>query len=272
MNEVTNKYLTNVLKHNKLSHAYMFVGTNNDEIDEYVLSFVKAICCENNDNKSFYSCENCKTCKQINKNNYIDFLIFGEKESIKKQDIINLKQELSVKAVVNKKIYWLKNIDNVTKQAANSLLKILEEPEDNIIAILTTTNVMAIMDTLISRCQVINVTGSVNDDLDESISEMKVFIREFLRKYKTNKNLAAIDLLEKLKNKEDIEKFFKLMLFYLDRLRVNDNNIIKDMLIIYSEALSAKKSLEMNVAPVLILENFIFKLILRDCNLDFLEV
>lgn len=271
MNEIANKYLTNVLKNDKLSHAYIFTGTNNDEINNYVIKFVKAICCENNNIKDLYSCEECRACKQINKNSYIDFLIFGETDSIKKQDILNLKQELSVKAVLNKKIYWLKNIDNITQQAANSILKILEEPEDNIIAILSTTNIMSVMDTLISRCQVININASIVDNLAEDLDNTKNIINQFLKKYKKNKNLAAIELFENLRNKEDIERFFEVMLTALKKCNI-DNNVVRDISIVYSSILSSKRSLEMNVASVLVLENFIFELIIKDCNLDFIVI
>ena len=120
------KSLTNTLKTDKLSHAYLVVGEDSLYSDEFILSFVKAIFCLENKDKEFYSCENCKNCNSINHGNYVDFYKLSSETSIKKDEIQTLKSDLSVKSFYGKKIYWIKDIEKMTEQAANSLLKFLE--------------------------------------------------------------------------------------------------------------------------------------------------
>ena len=151
--EIVIKSLTNTLKTNKLSHAYLVIGEDSLYSDEFILSFVKAIFCLENKNKEFFSCESCNNCRSINHGNYVDFYKLISDSSIKKDEIQTLKSDLSVKSFYGKKIYWIKDIEKMTEQAANSLLKFLEEPEDDIIAILSCKNISAVLPTIISRCQ-----------------------------------------------------------------------------------------------------------------------
>ena len=81
------KSLTNTLKTDKLSHAYLVVGEDSLYSDEFILSFVKAIFCLENKDKEFYCCENCKNCNSINHGNYVDFNKLESETSIKKEEI-----------------------------------------------------------------------------------------------------------------------------------------------------------------------------------------
>ena len=90
------KSLTNTLKTNKLSHAYLVVGEDSLYSDEFILSFVKAIFCLENKDKEFFSCEECKNCRSINHGNYVDFYKLTTETSIKKDEIQTLKSDLSV--------------------------------------------------------------------------------------------------------------------------------------------------------------------------------
>ena len=76
---------------------------------------------------------------------------------IKKEQLDVLQKEFSEKSILsNKKIYIINHADRLNKSSANSILKFLEEPEENIIAILTTDNMYQMLDTIISRCQIIS--------------------------------------------------------------------------------------------------------------------
>ena len=56
-----------------------------------------------------------------------------------------------------KKVYIINGVENLNIAASNSILKFLEEPEENIIAILVCDNINNVLETIISRCQVINL-------------------------------------------------------------------------------------------------------------------
>jgi len=80
------KSLTNALKTNKLSHAYLMVGEDSLYCDEFILQFVKSIFCLENNYKEFYNCGECKACQSIEHNNYVDFYIIESETSIKKEE------------------------------------------------------------------------------------------------------------------------------------------------------------------------------------------
>lgn len=146
--------LMNAIMNNKLSHAYLFDSNGNSEIMDIVLSFVKMIICSDND-----EIDNVNICKRIDDGNYLDVkVIEPDGIYIKKDQLLNLQDEFSKKAIEgNKKIYIIKSADKMNVQTANSLLKFLEEPVDDIIAILIVDNINLVLPTIISRCQIVKV-------------------------------------------------------------------------------------------------------------------
>ena len=265
------KSLTNTLKTNKLSHAYLIIGEDSLYCDEFILSFVKAIFCLENKNKEFFSCEKCNNCRSINHENYVDFYRLTSETSIKKEEIQTLKSDLSVKAFYGKKIYWIKDIEKMTEQAANSLLKFLEEPEDDIIAILSCKNISAVLPTIISRCQQIKLVGQSENIEFEKNEELIHVVNEYVRRYINKPHLANIYLLEKLKTKDDIVEFFKHLSIEINNSYTENNlhdvvNISK----VQEKVLLAVTDLNSNVNATLVLEKFLFTVLLDNNNLEFL--
>lgn len=168
---VAYKILNNALLNNKLSHAYLF-DTNycNDSYD-FVLSFVKSIICL--DVASSEEKENI--CKRIDDNNYLDVkVIEADGMWIKKEQMLNLQEEFTKKAFEgNKKIYIIKSADKMNAATANSILKFLEEPVDEIIAILVTDNINLILPTIMSRCQIIKLSGR-SKVIDSLFTDFKI--------------------------------------------------------------------------------------------------
>lgn len=267
---LTIKSLENSLKKNKLSHAYLFVGEDKNYNDKFILQFVKAIFCLNNDQQNFYSCNNCTNCNNIMNDNYVDFYkIDTAGSTIKKEDILFLKSELTVKAFYNKKIYWIKDVENFTSQAANSLLKFLEEPEENIIAILSCSNVSNVLPTILSRCQQIKLVGKEEQQL-ENYEEQQVLLKEFTKRFEKNKHLATIYLLGAITTKEMIVPFLENFNKNLQKSYTISSDIMT-ISSIQEKLLSALSDIKMNVAATLVLEKFLFTMILAGDNLEFLK-
>ena len=264
------KSLTNTLKTDKLSHAYLVIGEDSLYCDEFILSFVKAIFCLENKNKEFFSCEKCNNCRSINHENYVDFYRLISETSIKKEEIQTLKSDLSVKAFYGKKIYWIKDIEKMTEQAANSLLKFLEEPEDDIIAILSCKNISAVLPTIISRCQQIKLVGQSNNIESVQNEELIKFVAEYVRKY-NKPHLANIYLLEKLKTKEDIVEFFKYLSIQItNSYTENNRHDVVNISKVQEKVLLAVTDLKSNINATLVLEKFLFTVLLDNNNLEFL--
>ena len=127
-----------------VTHAYLIDENNYVDAYNMVLSFVKAILCENKylDN---INCSDCTLCKRIDDGNYPELkIIEPDGMYIKKQQIIDLQQVFSRSSVEgSKRIYIIKDCEKMRPEAANSMLKFLEEPESGIIAILMTNNINA---------------------------------------------------------------------------------------------------------------------------------
>ena len=265
------KSLTNTLKTNKLSHAYLVIGEDSLYCDEFILSFVKAIFCLENKNNEFFSCEECKNCHSINHSNYVDFYRLTSETSIKKEEIQMLKSDLSVKSFYGKKIYWIKDIEKMTEQAANSLLKFLEEPEDDIIAILSCKNISAVLPTIISRCQQIKLVGQSENTEIEKNEELIHVVNEYVRRYINKPHLANIYLLEKLKTKDDIVDLFKHLSIKINN-SYTENNLHDALNIsrVQEKVLLAVTDLNSNVNATLVLEKFLFTVLLENNNLEFL--
>ena len=265
------KSLTNTLKTNKLSHAYLVVGEDSLYSDEFILSFVKAIFCLENKDKEFFSCEECKNCRSINHGNYVDFYKFTSETSIKKDEIQTLKSDLSVKSFYGKKIYWIKDIEKMTEQAANSLLKFLEEPEDDIIAILSCKNISAVLPTIISRCQQIKLVGQSEDREVTENDEMIKIVSEYVKRYSRKPHMANIYVLGLLKVKEEILDFFKyLSIKTTNSYSESSQHDIVNISKVQEKVLLALADLNANVNATLVLEKFLFTVLLDKINLEFL--
>ncbi len=241
------KILKNAVNKDKPSHAYLF--ETNGFYDSYnlIMAFAKALLCPNkytNEEK----CQNCHQCHVIDHGNFPEIkTIKPEGLWIKKEELQSLQAEFSKKAIIgNKKIYIIKEADKLNKQAANSILKFLEEPEEGIIAILMTENIYNVLETIRSRCQILTLkedsqTENVNDtlskigqilyekkELTEEEQEKIEKILKFIKHYETN-HLDTLLYTQKLwhdyiKTKEDLEKAFNLMiLFYKDLLNYLNN-------------------------------------------------
>ncbi|WP_096156103.1 MULTISPECIES: DNA polymerase III subunit delta' [Bacillus] len=147
------KIVTNSLNRNRIAHAYLLDGMKGTGKKETSLLFAKSLLCKNR--QSVEPCQTCSNCKRISSGNHPDVhLVEPDGNSIKKQQIQQLQEEFSKTGLEsNKKIYIINHADKMTTNAANSLLKFLEEPSKGTFAFLLTENVYHILDTIVSRCQ-----------------------------------------------------------------------------------------------------------------------
>ena len=137
--------LTNAYDSNKLSHAYLFEGDDAQSMQNVAMNFAKMILCNDN--------EQCKV--KVSTFNHPDFLYVSSEEStIKKEAIEQLVHHMNQLPIESEyKVYIDKKFKKLTVQGENSILKFLEEPPQNTIAILLSTKPEQILDTIHSRCQ-----------------------------------------------------------------------------------------------------------------------
>ena len=182
--KVAYQILKNGLKNNSFVHAYLFVGEKGTPKMETAIFLAQSLLCD----QEGFACETCDTCQRVKDGNYADLIIKdGTDSSIKKEDILNIQEQFSKTAIEAKgrKIYILNMIENATPEALNSLLKFLEEPSEDVTAILICEQQDRLLPTIISRCQMIPFRKTLPNALlqkcrDENMNELDAYLLTYL--------------------------------------------------------------------------------------------
>lgn len=155
------------IKSGNLSHAYLFAGPSSVGKFAIARRFVNILQCPNN------LCNECPTCKQIQSGNHTDTMVLNEMdESIKIEQIREIIQRLQMTKQAQYKILLIKGAERLTPEAANCLLKTLEEPPPNTLIIMTTSNLREILPTIISRVRLIKFSAYSQKYLEEKLTEI----------------------------------------------------------------------------------------------------
>jgi DNA polymerase-3 subunit delta' len=206
------KIIENMISKNKINHAFLVETNNYTNVDNFLVFFAQALICKDYF-KENHDTNICDTCYKI-ENNVCEDLVIIEPESkfIKKEQLINLKKELETKSLSDRKrVYIIKEAEKMNQSSANTILKFLEEPEENIIAIMVTNNSKKILPTILSRCQILSLkNGSLRKNFSTVDEEMIYNILKFLSPNETEIELR----LEDEEIKELIDKVFNLVIYY----------------------------------------------------------
>jgi DNA polymerase-3 subunit delta' len=172
------KTLKRVLAEGRLAHAYIFLGPQGGR-QELALNLAKAVNCLQN--REGEPCEKCPSCRKISGLNHPDVqLIEPEGLSLKIGQMRRLQDQISLKPFEGKKkVHIIEEAEKMTPEAANSLLKTLEEPPGESLLILGTSNLFALFPTIISRCQLLKLNFPVLEKREPGKGEE---IQEILRK------------------------------------------------------------------------------------------
>lgn len=156
-------FLKSSIAGGRLANAYIFYGPGGIGKKLAALNFAKAINCASTGleagSEGAGGCDNCPSCKKIDSLNHPDVRLTApakEGAAVKIYDIRALIKDVSLKPYgARKKVYIIDEADKLTEEAANALLKTLEEPSPDSILILITENLRNLLPTIRSRCQVI---------------------------------------------------------------------------------------------------------------------
>ncbi|MBY7141587.1 DNA polymerase III subunit delta' [Virgibacillus sp. NKC19-3] len=151
------KIITNSIRKGRISHAYLLQGARGTGKVDIALLLAKDLFCENK--TGIEPCHECHACKRIASGNHPDVhWLEPDGQSIKIEQIRDLQHEFTYSGLEsNKKVYVIKGADTLTDNAANRILKFLEEPSRQTTAIMLTESSQWIIPTIKSRCQVIDL-------------------------------------------------------------------------------------------------------------------
>ncbi len=163
--EQIKEHLQNAIATNKVSHAYIINGERCAGKEFIAHVFAMALQCERQEEEP---CQECHSCKQALSGNQPDIIkVMHEKpNTIGVEDIrTQINGTIAIKPYSSpRKIYIMNEGEKMTVQAQNALLKTLEEPPEYTVILILTTNVNALLPTILSRCVVLNMKP-VRDEL-----------------------------------------------------------------------------------------------------------
>ena len=242
------KYLSNSIKSNMISHAYMFEGPSGVGKNTMARELAATL----------LEMENL-----FNSPDYIEITPDGN--SIKIAQIRKLQSDILVKPYKSYKIYVIDEAQKMTVEAQNALLKTLEEPPKYAIIILITNNKESLLDTIKSRCEIIKFTpiplvevadyltqtgvdknrasllanfsrGSMQKAIELSESEdfhiMRDEVQKYVETFLTGSMLDIMDIQSSIeKYKDQITNVLDLLINYFRDIMMVKENVDSSMII-----------------------------------------
>lgn len=218
---IGHKYPISILKkavlNKRIFHSYLFLGPERVGKTTVALNFAKVLYCQNSVDGD--SCDECDSCYKIDTGIHPDVqLLNPDGVNIKIEQTRAMQRAASFKSYGgNWKIFILPLAERLSTPAANSILRILEEPPANVVLILISTSPESIIPTIRSRCQTINFSIVPIETLKESLAErfnLDTRRLEFISRLsegKVGKVLNLIDNKELLEHRENVMNIIQLI-------------------------------------------------------------
>lgn len=154
------KLLSNALAYGRIANAYLFAGPGGVGKKWAALAFAKALNCQDVSPGSGVfqdACDRCRHCKLMDARAHPDLTwVIKEGQSIKMEQLQRVREEAWLSPSLGRfRIIVVPDAETMTAEAANCLLKTLEEPPASTVLLLTAPEPAAVMSTIVSRCQVV---------------------------------------------------------------------------------------------------------------------
>lgn len=207
------KHLNNVIKNDKVSQAYLLWGSSRCNFLETGKFMAQSLLCD----KKGIACGECSSCLRFKEGISPSFVMIQNTNKLISKDQINeLKKYFELSPIENNKrmCYLIMDCQNLKNEAANALLKFLEEPNDKITAILTAPNIENVLPTIVSRCETIQLKAIEREEIYNFLLN-KGYSKEvsyFLSDYSGDEEI----LLDLANNKDYQDIVDKLNMFILD--------------------------------------------------------
>lgn len=173
------------IERGRINHAYLLSGASGIGKTTLALTFAKALNCASDTRP----CNGCLNCRSISKGTHPDVRLIqatgqseatgeettsktGKRRSIGIEQIRELQRDVSLLPYGGRwKVYIIRNAEDMTIEAANCLLKTLEEPPSPVVLILTSTDAKILPATIISRCQQISLWPLAIGDIEAALRQ-----------------------------------------------------------------------------------------------------
>lgn len=232
MSEKLENYFNLRASQNTISHAFLMYNSNYDSLKESLFSVISKYIFKDEVNE-----ESCDV-----------LVVRPENSKIIKDQILDIQSKFKTKSQFHiAKTYIIDEAQMMNDYAANSLLKFLEEPEDNIYAFLITSNINSVLPTIKSRCQLIKVDDYVDFDIKNFDNELILKSIDLINKienYKEDSIAYLPDIFSKKEEKVVVMSIIKIIkYFYYDVLNYKFQNTIQ----YFDEYLSSVEKIALNI-------------------------
>lgn len=262
--EQLKEHLQNAIRSRKVSHAYILNGEKSSGKEFIARIFAMSLQCEK---KEVEPCQVCHSCLQALSGNHPDIIyVTHEKPNTISVDDIRtqINSDIAIKPYSSEyKIYIINEAEKMNAQAQNALLKTLEEPPSYGVILLLTSNLDALLPTILSRCVVLNMKPVADEQVKKYLMEqLKVpdykaevctaFARGNIGKAKA---LAASEDFEKVKTEVlSLLKYIQEMELYemiaavkkITEYKPDINDYLDIMMIWYRDVLLFKATKDMS--------------------------
>lgn len=192
-----------------LPHGVLIECQNEEEGESFARFFASCLVCRGEEKP----CHKCHDCEKAEKNSHPDIFITDGMKGKGKSFTVDAVREIRNDAFIvpnesDKKIYILKNGQNMNEQAQNALLKILEEPPSYVFFIIVTTSKSTMLETVLSRVSAYSLLSGENEITDKEREALKSFVTALL-------NVDELKLMEKTSVFQKNSKFAREVLVLL---------------------------------------------------------
>ncbi|MCX7780867.1 MAG: DNA polymerase III subunit delta' [Negativicutes bacterium] len=145
--------LRRMLESGKLQHAMLFTGAAG--VGKFTVAGILAAAILCRESRTGEACGSCPSCRQLTSGAHPDLITLSpEGQNIKIDQVRAMQREMALAPCLSEyRVCIIDNAETMTEQAANSLLKLLEEPPAYLVFILTASQRYRLPDTIVSRCR-----------------------------------------------------------------------------------------------------------------------
>ena len=175
-------YLRDAMDHGTMAHAYLFVGPEHIGKMTLALELASALNCE----QACPPCKLCRVCQRIENGKHPDVIVIDKNSGRDTKDrkkateigIDTIREMLQRGANLppyegRYKVFIIDDADLMSTEAANCLLKTLEEPPQYIVILLLTSKEKALLQTIVSRCQRFELKPVPTGEIEKRLSQIE---------------------------------------------------------------------------------------------------
>lgn len=207
--------LKNAIEKNRIAHAYLFTGPRGTGKTSIAKIFARALNCTGEP----VPCEHCENCKASLSGNHPDIIEIDAASNNGVDEVRALIDKVYYAPILGKyKVYIIDEVHMMTTGAFNALLKTIEEPPENVVFILATTEPNKVLPTILSRCQRFDFSKVSDADI---VSRLKQVCEE--ESYRTDDEaLSLIASLSQGGMRDSLSILDQCMAFSPDSLNVDE--------------------------------------------------